>query len=113
MRRTSGVGGVVHAERQVECSQGVARDIADFAAEERAEGRVHGEVTRPLGQIHTRGQHGDGQFSALVGPHSLQFAVQLHILGRIQRELKSHVVERLGNLDATVEVDAAPYPVAV
>ena len=112
MAGTLGIDGIVHTKRKVNGTQGIARNLVDLGVKERAEGGVHREgIGIAAVQIHTRSKHGDGQLASLFNTHRLQFAVQLHILWGIQRELKSHIVKRLGNHDTTIEVDAPSYSI--
>ena len=114
MAGTLGIDGVVHTKREVDGAQGIARDMVDLGVEERAEGGVHREGAGIAAvQIHTRSEHGDSQLTSLLGSHRLQLAVQLHVLWGIERELQSHIVERLGDHNATVEVDTAPYSISI
>ena len=110
MRIARRVGGVVHAHREVQRAQGVAGDAVDLAVEERAQGGVHGEGTGvAVGQIHARSEHGDSEFAALFATHGLQLAVDHHVLGGVEGELHTHVVERLGDLHTAVEIDATSH----
>ena len=114
MALSCGIGGVVHAEGHVDGAQGIARNGVNLRVEERRKGRVHGEGTGvAVVQVHARSEHGHRQLATMLDAHGLQLAVQLHVLGGIEGELQSHVVERPGNLDTTVEGHAAPYPAVV
>ena len=114
MHIARGIGGVVHAHREVQRAQGIARNLVDFRAEERAECAVHTEGPRvAVSQIHARREHGDSQLAALFDTHRQQLAVQLHVLGSIEHKLHTHIVEGLGDDDTTVEDDAAPIAVGI
>ena len=74
MGRAGGVGTVVDTHTQVEGLQGGTRDVVDLALEERTEGVVHGEPARvAVGEIHSRGEHRDGDLAALLGRHRGEF----------------------------------------
>ena len=112
MGLTCGISTIIQTKRQVEGTQGITRQVANLRTEERAQGRVHGERFRiSVSQIHTRCQHGDGQFAALFTAHSLQFSMQLHIFWGIECKFKTHIIQCAGNTDTTVEIDATPYSI--
>ena len=103
---------LIDTEGEVKGAQGIARDAADLAIEERAQSGVHGEgLGITISQIHTRSQHGNSQLASLLDTQGLQLAMQLHIFGSIEGELQSHVLQSLGDDDATVEIDTTPYPI--
>ena len=104
MHVSRSVGGIVNAEAQVERAQGVACNVVYLALQEGAEGAVHREsACVAVGKIHSRGKHRHGELAPLFHAHCLQFVVQRHILRRIERELQSHIIERLGDEYSTLE----------
>ena len=106
----SGVGdAVVHAEPDVERAQCLARDLIDLRVEEGGERRVHGETRRvTLGEIHARGEHGDGLLATLLYRHRLQLVMDCHVLRGVDGELQSHVLQGLRHFHATDEIDDTP-----
>ena len=96
--------GVLDAEADVDGLQCRACNVVDFALQEGVQSGVHGEVTRASAiQIHACSQHGYRQFASLLITHGVQLCVDLCILGCLDDELESHVVEGLGDLYTTIE----------
>ena len=99
---------VVHSERKVERAQGIAADGVDLRVEECTQRIVHRErVGVAVGEIHARCKHGHSQLATVLYRLRHQFVVHLLVVGCVDGKLQSHVLQRLGYHDTTLECNAA------
>ena len=108
MAGACGIGAVVDAYTEVDGLQGGTRDVVDFTLEEGTEGIVHREAARvAVGDVHTCGEHRDGDLTTLFGRHRSEVGIDGIILRGLDDELHTHIIERLGDDDTTVEYHTA------
>ena len=99
--------GVVDAHAEVESHRAhrLASHVVDFVLEERRQGVVHRKLVGvAVGEIHARGEHGHCHLAATLGGERLELVADGHVVRGVDNELEAQIVERLGELDTTVEV---------
>ena len=108
MRIAIRIGTLVESETEVHSTHGTVRNTVDLALQERVQGAVHGEASRvSISQVHACRQHGHGKLASLLHAHGGKLVLYRHVLGSVERELQSHVAERLANLHSAIEQHAA------
>ena len=103
VRRALEVGRQVQSHRP----ESAARDLVHLRLQEARQRRVHGKVAHVAVQVHSRGQHGDGQFRPLLRALHVELVAHLRVLRRVDDKLYAHVGERLRQSHAAVEIHDA------
>ena len=101
---TGSIGILLNTKTEVECAHCTLCDIVDFSLQEGIERTVHSDIAARLAiEIHTSGEHCDSHFASFLHTHSRELVLNRHVVGSIERELQSHVVESLCHFHSTVE----------
>ena len=102
---------MLHTHAEVNTLQRLAGDIGDLTLQEGVEGVLSCDTAASgsacIVDIHACCQHGHGQTSALFHTHGAELVLDIHIVGRIERELQAEVLQCLGDFHADLEVDAS------
>ena len=105
---TGCIGVLLDTKTEVECAHCTLRDIVDLTLQESVERTVHGDIAPRLSiEIHSCGEHSDSHFASFLHTHCHEFVLHRHVVGSVERKLKSHVVESLRHLHSTVESHTA------